>query len=88
MLKTSLEGKSNTMCEIRKPRAEVNVDDGEYTCQLLKCAAPEDEGCNATPDQFDEYEQIIQNNTVHVKVFISCSRKSNFHSNFAIKIVF
>ena len=69
------------MCEIRKQRAEVKVDDGEYTCQLLKCAAPEDGGCNATPDPFDEYEQIIQNNTVHVKVFISCSPKSNFHSN-------
>ena len=52
----SVEGKSNTMCEIRKPRAEVTVDDGEYTCQLLKCAAPEDEGCNATPDQFDPYD--------------------------------
>ena len=82
LLKTSLEGKSNTMCEIRKPRAEVNVDDGEYTCQLLKCAAPEDEGCNATPDQFDEYDVVRtkQNNTVHVKVFLSCSPKSNFHS--------
>ena len=81
LLKKSLEGESNTMCEIRKQRAEVKVDDGEYTCQLLKCAAPEDGGCNATPDPFDEYEQIIQNNTVHVKVFISCSPKSNFYSN-------
>ena len=93
-LAESVEGKSNTMCEIRKPRAEVTVDDGEYTCQLLKCAAsedePEDEGCNASPDQFDQYDVLRakQNNTVHVKVFISCSRKSNFHSNFAIKIVF
>ena len=75
------------MCEIRKPRAEVTVDDGEYTCQLLKCAAPkdepEDEGCNASPDQFDQYDVLRakQNNTVHVKVFLSCSSKSNFHSN-------
>ena len=71
------------MCEISKPSAEVTVDDGEYTCQLLKCAAAEDGGCNASPGQFDEYEVLRtkQNNTVHVKVFVSCSLKSNFHSN-------
>ena len=82
-LDKSVEGKSNTMCEISKPSAEVTVDDGEYTCQLLKCAAAEDGGCNASPGQFDEYEVLRtkQNNTVHVKVFVSCSLKSNFHSN-------
>ena len=82
-LDESVEGESNTMCEIRKPRAQLTFDDGEYTCQLLKCAAPEDEGCNASPDQFDQYDVLRekQNNTVHVKVVISCSRKSNFQSN-------
>ena len=86
----SVEGKSNTMCEIRKPRAEITVDDGEYTCQLLKCAAPENGGCNATPDQFDKYDVVRtkQNNTVHVKVSIRCCPKSNFYSNFVNRIVY
>merc|ERR1712110_11579 len=79
-LAESVEGKSNTMCEIRKPRAEVTVDDGEYTCQLLKCAAPkdepEDEGCNASPDQFDQYDVLRakQNNTVHVKILATVTK--------------
>ena len=34
------------------------MDDGEYTCQLLKCAVPEDGGCNATPDEFDKYDVL------------------------------
>ena len=71
-LDKSLEGESNTMCEIRKPKAEVTVDDGDYTCQLLKCALPEDGGCNATPDEFDKYDVLRtkHNNTVHVKVYV------------------
>ena len=60
------------MCEISKPKAEVTVDDGEYTCQLLKCALPEEAGCNATPDQFDKYDVVRTkpNNTVNVEVYI------------------
>ena len=72
LLAKSFEGEGNTMCEISKPNAEVAVDDGEYTCQLLKCAVPEDGGCNATPDEFDKYDVLRTkpNNAVHVKVYI------------------
>ena len=63
------------MCEIRKRSAKMIVDDGEYVCQLLKCAAPEDGGCKITPDTFKDYDimQIPVNHSVNVEVFRSCS---------------
>ena len=72
-LKTSVAGDSNTLCEIQKLNSEMIVDDGEYVCELLKCAPPEDEGCNSTPDHFQKYN-ILQtefNKSIKVQVYIN-----------------
>ena len=67
----SVSGDSNTLCEIQKPIAEMTVDDGEYVCQLLKCATPEDGGCTTTPDHFQKYDilQTELTNSVKVQVY-------------------
>ena len=69
--KTSVAGDSNTLCEIQKLNSEMIVDDGEYVCELLKCATPEDEGCNTTPDHFQKYN-ILQtefNKSIKIQVY-------------------
>ena len=69
--KSSVTGVSNTLCEIKKRKSEMKVDDGEYVCQLLKCATPEDGGCNTTPDQFQQYDimQTELKKSVNVEVY-------------------
>ena len=69
----SVAGDSNTLCEIRKLRSEMTIDDGEYVCQLLKCATPEDGGCETTPDQFQKYDilQTESKKSVNVKVYLN-----------------
>ena len=69
--KTSVAGDSNTLCEIQKPNSEMIVDDGEYVCELLKCAIPEDGGCTTAPDHFQKYN-ILQtefNKSIKVQVY-------------------
>ena len=75
--KSSVAGTSNTLCEIKKQQSEMNVDDGEYVCQLLKCATPEDGGCNTTPDQFQQYDilQTELKKSVNVEVYRNCGLK-------------
>ena len=72
--KSSVAGTSNTLCEIKKQKSEMNVDDGEYVCQLLKCATPENGGCNMTPDQFQKYDILptASKNSVNVQVYLNC----------------
>ena len=69
--KTSVAGDSNTLCEIQKLNSEMIVDDGEYVCELLKCATPEGGGCSSTPDHFQKYN-ILQtefNKSIKVQVY-------------------
>ena len=68
---TSVTDESNTLCEIQKLNSEMTVDDGEYVCELLKCATPEDGGCSSTPDHFQKYN-ILQtefNKSIKVQVY-------------------
>ena len=67
-LDESVEGKSNTLCEIQKPISEMTVDDGVYVCQILKCATPGDRGCNTTPDRLQKYDILQTELTKSVKV--------------------
>ena len=74
---TSVADESNTLCEIQKLNSEMTVDDGEYVCELLKCATPEDEGCNTTPDHFQKYN-ILQtefNKSIKVQVYLNYDLK-------------
>ena len=68
----SVAGDSNTLCQIRKPRSEMTLDDGVYVCQLLKCATPEDGGCDTTPEQFEQYDilQTDLNKSIKVQVYL------------------
>ena len=69
--KTSVAGDSNTLCEIQKLNSEMIVDDGEYVCELLKCATPEDGGCKDTRDHFQKYHilQTDLNKSIKVQVY-------------------
>ena len=75
--KTSVAGDSNTLCEIQKLNSEMIVDDGEYVCELLKCAPPEDGGCTTTPDHFQKYDilQTESKKSVNVQVYRNCGLK-------------
>ena len=76
-LKTSVAGDSNTLCEIQKLNSEMIVDDGEYVCELLKCATPEDGGCDTTPDHFQKYDilQTDLNKSIKVQVYLNYDLK-------------
>ena len=69
----SLDGISNTMCEIKKPSAVMLIDDGEYVCQLLKCATPEDGGCKITSERFQKYDimQTEETHSVNIQVSVN-----------------
>ena len=49
----------------------MTLDDGVYVCQLLKCATPEDGGCDTTPEQFEQYDilQTDLNKSITVQVY-------------------
>ena len=78
----SKDGNSNTMCEIRKPSAEMKIDDGEYRCQLLKCTTPKDGGCKFTRERFQKTERPRRkNHSVKIQVFANCSLYQQLISN-------
>ena len=61
--KSFVVGKS-TLCQIKKMRAELGKDDGEYTCSLLKCSEPHEGGCKHTTEEFGK----VTSKKINVKV--------------------
>ena len=45
---------NSTLCQIKKPSAELIKDEGEYTCELIKCNEPQNGGCTDTTEEFGQ----------------------------------